>query len=430
MSLNLKHFNLKNLIQEENLKFSKQKENKKVKKIWGQIIKKGEKEMSKELLKPKLDVVFQALFENNKNNITEGLITDILGKKVKIIETNADYKLKKRYPEEKVGRLDLRTRLEDGTICQIEMQLVDLKNTIKRILYYWSRSYAEQINVGEDYRELKKTIGIIIADYEIEELKGIEKVESEWKIIYTNDGKRVLTEDLEIHIIEIPKARRIIEKEKRNRIAQWMMFLDNPNEKGVKEIMEENKEIKEATIVLNEMSEDEELRRLAFLKERAIRDENAMRRYEKEEKDKLEEKKREVEQKVQEVEQKEQEVESMQQEVKYKEKKLKDKEQKVKDREKDVKDKEQKVKNKEQKVEEMQKEIKETQEKIKEKQMEMKAKQKEIKEQEEKIKAEHEKIKQEESNQKKQIAKRMLERGINIEEIAEITGMTKEEILE
>lgn len=35
MNLNLKHFNLKSLIQEENLKFSKQKENKKIKKFGG-----------------------------------------------------------------------------------------------------------------------------------------------------------------------------------------------------------------------------------------------------------------------------------------------------------------------------------------------------------------------------------------------------------
>lgn len=49
------------------------------------------------------------------------------------------------------------------------MQMSDEKNTVKRILYYWSRTYAEQIRRGEDYQELNKTIGIIITNYEVEE---------------------------------------------------------------------------------------------------------------------------------------------------------------------------------------------------------------------------------------------------------------------
>ena len=46
--------------------------------------------------------------------------------------------------------------------------------------------------------------------------------------------------------------------------------------------MEENKEIKEAVEELEKLSEDEELRRLAFLKEKYIRDENSARAYFKE----------------------------------------------------------------------------------------------------------------------------------------------------
>ena len=52
-------------------------------------------ENKKELLKPKYDVVFQALFQNNKDNITEDLISDILGERVKIIEIKADDTLSK-----------------------------------------------------------------------------------------------------------------------------------------------------------------------------------------------------------------------------------------------------------------------------------------------------------------------------------------------
>lgn len=82
-----------------------------------------------------------------------------------------------------------------------------------------------------------------------------------------------MTDVFELYIIELPKAKRIIEKDASNKLAQWMLFLNNPNEKEVANIMNENKEIKEAMNELEEMSKDEELRRVAELREKAIRDE-------------------------------------------------------------------------------------------------------------------------------------------------------------
>ena len=52
-----------------------------------------------------------------------------------------------------------------------------------------------------------------------------------------------------------------------------MLFINNPNCKEVQEVMKENKEIKKATEKVEKMSEDEKLRRLAFLREKAIMDE-------------------------------------------------------------------------------------------------------------------------------------------------------------
>ena len=75
--------------------------------------------------------------------------------------------------------------------------------------------------------------------------------------------------------MSLPKSRKILDKEPQNELAQWMMFLDDPNKKEVSRIMSENEEIKKAMIELEEMSEDEELRRLAELKEKAIKDEKS-----------------------------------------------------------------------------------------------------------------------------------------------------------
>ena len=111
----------------------------------------------------------------------------------------------------------------------------------------------------------------------MEELKGIEDLDTKWQIISDKNDKRILTEDLELHIIEIPKAEKNLEKNKYNKIAQWLMFLDNPNTERVEEIMKENEEVKKANSILYEMSEDEELERLAELREKWDLDERSAR---------------------------------------------------------------------------------------------------------------------------------------------------------
>ena len=228
-----------------------------------------------ELLKPKYDVVFQALFGENKENITQSLISDILGEEIEIIDIKADDTIIREFPSEKSGRLDLKTRFKDGTICQIEMQMSDDKDIIKRILYYWSRTYSKQLKQGEHYKDLKKTIGIVITNYEVKELEGIENLDSKWQIKCDKNDKRILTEDLELRIIEIPKAEKILNKDRYNKIAQWLLFLDNPNTERVEEIMKENEEVKKANTVLYQMSEDEKLQRLAELREKWDLDERS-----------------------------------------------------------------------------------------------------------------------------------------------------------
>ena len=40
-----------------------------------------------------------------------------------------------------------------------------------------------------------------------------------------------MTDVFELYIIQIPKAKRIIEKETNNKLAQWMLFLNDSDEK-------------------------------------------------------------------------------------------------------------------------------------------------------------------------------------------------------
>lgn len=236
------------------------------------------------LLKPKIDVVFHALFREGNEKITKAMIQAATKERIQKLNLDNNRHLVGKYPEEKLGIVDLKATLDNGTICDIEIQLADNKDTAERFLFYWSRIYSGQLIKGDDYGKLNKVIGIIILDYELEKTREIQNLSTKWKIREVSTGKQIeLTDVFELYIIEIPKAKRILNKEPKNELAQWVMFINDPNESEVSKIMKYNKEIEEAMNELEKISKDKELRRVAELREKAIRDEKNGLRHAKEE---------------------------------------------------------------------------------------------------------------------------------------------------
>lgn len=232
-----------------------------------------------ELLSPKIDVVFHALFRKENKNLAEKFISALLGRKVRIKNTDLNRHLQITSANEKLGVLDYITEFEDLTKCNIEIQVLEKDYEIERFLYYWANIYSRQLERGEEYNKLYKTISIIILDHELDVLKNFNTLNTKWQIRADNLENKLLTEHLEICIIEIPKAKRMFEKMIDNEICQWMWFLDEPNSEEVSRIMKKNTDIKFAAEELEYVSEDEMTRKIAELREKGIRDEKAARSF-------------------------------------------------------------------------------------------------------------------------------------------------------
>ena len=191
-------------------------------------------EIVKTLLIPKNDVVFQALFgTKGSEKILSGLLSKILNDKVENVSLDANQNLVRSIPEEKLGILDLRAKIGDGIDVNIEVQLVDQHQGPKRILYYWAKRYGEQLKIGEDYSNLKKTIAILFTDYEMQELKEIKDSHTEWNLREKRNSNVIVFENIEIHIIEMPKILKY-RKETEEGLSNWVEFLLNPESEGVK----------------------------------------------------------------------------------------------------------------------------------------------------------------------------------------------------
>ena len=234
------------------------------------------KEKEVKLLQPKIDIVFQSLFNKKNAEITKSFIEALLDEKVNSIEINDTKELTRDKPMNKLGILDLELDINNKEKVDVEVQLLKNDEFIHRLLYYWSRLYSKQMQKGEEYTKAKRVVIIAIVDFEIDITKELRKMETIWNIREKEKTEKVLTDLLEIRIINLRRVREAYQEDKENKKNQWVMFLEDPNSKEVKEIMEKNEDVKKAIITVKEMSEDEKMERLAELREKAIRDEKAL----------------------------------------------------------------------------------------------------------------------------------------------------------
>lgn len=103
--------------------------------------------------------------------------------------------------DDKLSIVDVRARQKSGELFNVDMQLFAYKEMTPRLLYYWAVSYAEQLGKGHDYSELKPTIVICFADYDV--FPGHKGFHSRFQLL-DHEG-RALCSHLEIHILELPK---------------------------------------------------------------------------------------------------------------------------------------------------------------------------------------------------------------------------------
>ncbi len=245
----------------------------------------GEKQEKnlKGLLIPKEDVVFQALFgTKGSEKILSGLLSKILGEPVEDISLEANQNLIREVPDQKLGILDLRANIGKKAMVNIEVQLVDEHNLPERLLYYWARIYGGQLKEGENYSKLKKTIAILIANYDIPKLKWFKDAHTKWVLSEKRNPNIIIFENIEIHIVEMPKILKYPEDTEKG-LNAWIEFLSNPESEMVDMAKKKDTNLKKAFEKLEFISGDEDLRRIAELKRKYVLDQNSMLEYAQEE---------------------------------------------------------------------------------------------------------------------------------------------------
>ena len=220
------------------------------------------------LLDPKMDFVFKNIFGSEKHpNILISFLNATLKPKDLITEVeikNTD--LNKGYIEDKFSRLDVKATTSNDEIINIEIQLKNENNMVKRSLYYLSKMYEEQLNEKEDYSKLVRTVCINILNFKYLKTDNFH-TGYRFKEIESNEE---LTDIMEVHFIEIPKLQD--SSDEKDMLVAWTEFLKDPESEKVRGLELSIEEIRQAKDELIRMSNDSTQRELYDMRANSLRD--------------------------------------------------------------------------------------------------------------------------------------------------------------
>ncbi|EKV57273.1 hypothetical protein A966_05328 [Brachyspira hampsonii 30446] len=172
------------------------------------------------------------------------------------VEILTPFNYKENY-EDKETIADVKCITQNGSVVIIEIQLQGNSRFPERILYYWASNYSKLLKQGEKYDALTPVISINLLNFNLDDSNNIHSC----YMIYDTVNQRLLTDHLQIHIIELKKFNNNLLKPDLN---CWLKFFT----------MKENEEVIMSELVKEKPVMEEVQRRYNnFIKDRLMMNE-------------------------------------------------------------------------------------------------------------------------------------------------------------
>ncbi|EMI71702.1 hypothetical protein LEP1GSC072_1086 [Leptospira noguchii str. Bonito] len=175
-------------------------------------------------------------------------------------------------PNDKRSYLDIRAQDEDGKIFHVEIQVAHQSSFVKRSLYYLSGLIRDQLNRGSMYSDLKPVYQINIVDFD---LIPSENFHSKFKFREESNPDIILTDDVEIHFLELSKFVKRDVRELRNNLEIWLYVLKHTSELEEEEmriLVDKTPDLSKAFTILEQYSNDPQKRNELEAKLKSDRD--------------------------------------------------------------------------------------------------------------------------------------------------------------
>jgi len=225
-----------------------------------------------DLLDPTNDYVFKRLFaeapdllvdliNDLRPDLPDIASVDILNPNIEASELTGKYII-----------LDVLARDGEGHCYNVEIQVRKYGAWHKRGLFYLARTLGTQLDAGEDYQHLRASVGLHLLDFDLFTTTERERQQAVWRFEMRDEIQPdvSLGNILQMNLVELNKADRLgLEP---GPLSAWITFFKHWQEELTMANVA-HEPVKKAMSRIRELSADEEARRLAFVRERALRDE-------------------------------------------------------------------------------------------------------------------------------------------------------------
>lgn len=172
------------------------------------------------------DIAFRKIFGNeNRKEILISFLNAVLafeeGKKILDVTILNPYQLPK-LSGGKSTIVDVKAKDQNDNWFIVEMQVTEAEDFEKRVLYYTSQSYTDQINRGDAYNQLNPAYFIGILEFSVSQNTNYI---SRHRVLDVETGENII-QDIEFNFIELPKFNKQ-ETELKSIIDQWIYFIKN-----------------------------------------------------------------------------------------------------------------------------------------------------------------------------------------------------------
>ncbi len=204
------------------------------------------------------DYMFRAVLQSN-NKVLRGLICSLLHL------TEADiYSVEIMNPVilgeslwQKEFRLDINILLNDNTLINLEMQVINKHNWSNRSISYICRSF-DQLYRGQGYQEARPVIHISFLDYtlfpDVPEFYAIHK-------IMNIKNHHIYSDNFTLNVVDLSQIALATEEDKAYHIDEWASLFKSTTWEELKMLASKNDYLSEASETIFRLSTDAQIQK-------------------------------------------------------------------------------------------------------------------------------------------------------------------------
>lgn len=203
------------------------------------------------------DYLFRALLQEN-NHVLKHLICALLHLRPEEVETAEIQNpiVLGKALDNRTFVLDIKVLLNNHTIINLEMQIINYLNWPERSLSYLCRNF-DQLIRGQDYLEVKPVIHIGFLDFSL--FPQYPEFYAAYRMLNTKNHHE-LTDKFTLRVVELNQIEKATEEDRRWKIDYWAALFKATTWEEAQMLAEQNSDLEEAVVTMYEMTAEDAIR--------------------------------------------------------------------------------------------------------------------------------------------------------------------------